>query len=85
VADAEEGCGVNDYTGPVGEYLNYCKKAAAELKLKGSSLDERFHPTADGAVKMVPHNGDKTEARKIREAFRDLTSPSPVSPGAGTA
>jgi hypothetical protein len=78
---------VNDYTGPVRVYLADCKRAAAELKLQGSSLDERYHPTPDGAVKMIPHNGDKTEARKIREAFRDLTapSPSPVSPGAGTA
>lgn len=64
----------NDYDGPVREYLRYCKRAAAELQLKGSSLDERYHPTADGAVKMIPHNGDKTEARKIREAFREATT-----------
>ena len=59
----------NDYDGPVREYLRYCRQAAAELQLKGSSLDERYHPTPDGAVKCIPHNGDKAEARKIREAF----------------
>lgn len=64
---------MNDYDGPVREYLAYCKRAAAELQLKGSSLDPKYHPTADGAVKMIPHNGDKTEARKIREAFREAT------------
>jgi hypothetical protein len=63
---------VNDYDGPVREYLRYCKRTAAELALKGSSLDPKYHPTADGAVKMIPHNGDQAEARKIRQAFRDV-------------
>lgn len=64
---------MNDYDGPVREYLAYCKRAAAELKLQGSHLDPRFHPTADGAVKMIPHSGDTAEAKKIREAFREAT------------
>jgi hypothetical protein len=34
---------VSDYTGAVREYLAYCRRAAAELKLRGSALDERYH------------------------------------------
>ena len=64
---------MNDYTGPVREYLTYCRKAAAELEAGGSSLDPKYHPTADGAAKMIPHNSVSAEARKIREAFRELT------------
>ena len=65
---------MNDYDGPVREYLRYCRKAAAELALKGSQLDPKYHPTEDGAVKMIPHNGVQAEARKIREAFREATA-----------
>jgi hypothetical protein len=64
---------VNGYTGPVRAYLSYCRKAAAELEARGSFLDPKYHPTADGAVKMIPHRGESSEARKIREAFRELT------------
>ena len=60
------------YTGPVREYLAYCKWAAAWLSERGSSLDPKYHPTADGAVKMIPHGGVPAEAKRIREAFRDL-------------
>lgn len=63
----------SDYDGPVREYLRYCKKAAAELKLQGSSLDERHHPTEAGACKLIHHGGDTAEAKKIRAAFRELT------------
>lgn len=72
---------MNDYDGPVRDYLAYCKRAAAELKLQGSVLDPKYHPTADGAVKMIPHAGDLTEAKKIRHAFRDLTERPPGAPG----
>ena len=64
---------MTDYDAPVREYIRYCRKAAAELALKGSSLDPRYHPTADGAVKCIPHNGDTAEAKKIRQAFREAT------------
>ena len=65
---------MNDYDGPVREYLRYCQRAAAELRLQGSSLDPKYHPTADGAVKMIPHRSHTAEARKIREAFREATT-----------
>lgn len=61
-----------DYEPAVREYLRYCRKAAAELKLQGSSLDPKYHPTADGAVKMIPHNGVPADAKKIREAFANV-------------
>jgi hypothetical protein len=64
---------MSDFAGPVREYLAYCKRAAAELKLQGSQLDPKYHPTADGAVKMIPHGGDATRAKEIRAAFRELT------------
>ena len=63
----------NDYDGPVREYIRYCRKATAELTLKGSSLDPRYHPTEAGACKMIPHDGSPAEAKKIREAFREAT------------
>jgi len=64
---------VSDYDGPVREYLSYCRRAAAELDAQGSSLDLKYHPTADGAVKMIPHGGDAARAKEIRQAFRELT------------
>jgi len=38
-------------------------------------LDPARHPTADGAVKMIPHRGDPTAAEEIRATFTALTSP----------
>ena len=67
-------CGVSDYAGQVLEYLAYCKWAGAWLEARGSSLDPKYHPTADGAVKMIPHGGDATRAREIRAAFREATA-----------
>ena len=64
---------MNDYTGPVREYLAYCRKAAAQLEAAGSSLDPKYHPTEAGACKLIPHSSVPAEARKIREAFRELT------------
>ena len=64
------------YAPVVREYLAYCRKSAAELKTRGSSLDPKHHPTPDGAVKLIPHRGDPAEARQIRQAFRDLTEES---------
>jgi hypothetical protein len=63
---------VNDYTGQVRAYLAYCRRSAAELKARGSFLSPEFHPTAAGAVKMIPHRSDPAEARAIRQAFREV-------------
>ena len=65
--------GMSTYAGPVREYLAYCRKAAAELDAAGSSLDPKYHPTADGAAKMIPNGGDAGRAKAIRQAFRELT------------
>jgi hypothetical protein len=43
-------------------------------------LDRRYHPTADGAVKMIWHRGPD-EADQIRSTFNMLTA----RPGAGVA
>jgi hypothetical protein len=64
---------VSDYDGPVREYLRYCKRAAAELALKGSAHDPRYNPTEAGACKLIHYGGDTAEAKKIRAAFRELT------------
>ena len=70
---------MNDFEPAVRVYLRYCKQAAAELKLQGSHLDPKYHPTADGAVKMIPHGGDAGDAAKIRQAFRDLAGDKPAA------
>jgi len=64
---------VSDYTGPVREYLAYCKWAGAWLEARRFSLDPRHHPSEAGACKFIPHDGDATRAREIRAAFRELT------------
>lgn len=35
-------------------------------------LDRRYHPTADGAVKVIWHHGPD-EADQIRDSFRTIT------------
>jgi hypothetical protein len=72
---------VTDYTAQVAGYLAYCRRAAAELKAAGSSLDPRYNPTEAGCLKQVPHRGDPAEAKAIRQAFRDLTE-QPAEPAA---
>ena len=64
-------CDWRRYERAVRDYLAYCKLAAAELEAAGSSLDPKSHPTADGAVKMIPHRGDP--AAKIRQAVGKVT------------
>jgi hypothetical protein len=64
---------VNDYDGPVREYLDYCRRAARELTLQGSALDPKYHPTEAGACRLICHGGDTAEAKKIRAAFREAT------------
>ncbi len=63
---------MNDYDGPVREYLRYCKRAAAELKLQGSRLDPQYHPTEAGCLRLVFHR-TPAEAAQIRQAFREAT------------
>ena len=62
---------MSDFEPAVREYLKYCRKAAAELKLAGSHLDPKLHPTESGAVKLI--YGD---AKQIREAYERVTSSS---------
>ena len=72
---------MSDYDGPVREYLRYCKRAAAELKLQGSSLDKRYHPTEAGCLKLVYHR-NAAEAEEIRRVYRELTAKhAPGAPG----
>ena len=56
-------------------HLAYCRQAWKELR---GNLDPRHHPTADGAVKLIAHNGVAAEAKRIREAFRELTGVTPL-------
>ena len=66
---------MTDYDEQVREYLDYCRKAARELTLRGSSLNPKGHPTEAGACRLIFHRGDPGEAEKIRRAFRDATGP----------
>jgi hypothetical protein len=50
-------------------YVDDC--AAAAWQLPGG-LNPACHPTADGAVKMIPHRGDPRRADAIRAAFQEL-------------
>ncbi len=61
------------YAGQVQEYLEYCQDASAQLEARGGRLDPHHHPTADGAVKMIPHQSDRVRADAIRQAFGELT------------
>jgi hypothetical protein len=64
---------MNDYIERVREYLAYCRRAAMQLTARGSSLDPKYHPTEAGACRMIPHRSDPSEAKAIRQAFRELT------------
>ena len=50
------------------------------LRLRGQ-LAPAYHPTADGAVKLIPHGSDAEEAERIRQTFAAVTSP--AEPEAG--
>ena len=71
-----------DYAGQVREYVAYCEDARAQLEARGGRLDPHHHPTAEGAVKMIPHGSDKVRAAAIRQAFAELT-PEVTEPGTG--
>lgn len=60
---------MNDFEPAVREYLRYCRVAGAELKLQGSSLNPKYHPTEAGCCRLVW--GDE---KLIREAFVKVTS-----------
>jgi len=66
---------MSDYDQQVRDYLAYCRQAWKELR---GNLDPRYHPTADGAVKLIAHNGVAAEAKRIREAFRELAGVTPL-------
>jgi hypothetical protein len=70
--------GRRSYEQSVRDYLADCELAASELEAAGSSLEPKYHPTENGAVKMIPHGGNPAEADKIREAFREVVQASPV-------
>ena len=48
-------------------YLADCHRHRAQL-------DPACHPTADGAVKMIPHGGRTEDAGQIRQAFAALAA-----------
>jgi hypothetical protein len=66
--------GAADYAGQIREYLAYCEAAREQLEARRGRVDPRYHPSADGAVKMIPHGSDKARAAAIRRAFSELTS-----------
>ena len=55
------------YEAEVRAYIADCLRHRAQL-------DPAYHPTADGAVKLIPHGGDAEEAERIRQAFTAVTS-----------
>jgi hypothetical protein len=60
------------YAAAIASYFADVEAANLELAPK-AQLRPEHHPTADGAVKMIPHHGDPVEAAKIRRAFRLAT------------
>jgi hypothetical protein len=66
-----------DYAGQVRGYLAYCEGARGWLAARGRTLDPRYHPAADGAVKMIPHGSDRARAAAIRRVFAELTGGAP--------
>ena len=59
------------YAAEVRAYIADCQRHRAQL-------DPAYHPTADGAVKMIPHGGNPEEAEQIRQTFTAATSPAAV-------
>ena len=69
---------MSGYTGPVREYLAYCRWTAPWLAERGFVLDA--HPSEAGACKFIPHGGDATRAKEIRAAFREVTETPATTP-----
>lgn len=63
-----------DYAGQVRQYLAYCGDARGQVEARGFRVDPRHHPSAEGAVKMIPHGSDRARAEAIRQTFAELTS-----------
>ena len=63
---------MSEYTEQVRAYLAYCREAAAWMAAQRSALDAQYHPTAAGAVKMIPHDRDPAGAKAIRQAYTEL-------------
>jgi len=68
------------YAAEVRAYIADCLRHRAQL-------DPAYHPTADGAVKLIPHGGNAEEAERIRATFTAVTSltaaaygPAPAAP-----
>jgi Bifunctional DNA primase/polymerase, N-terminal/YspA, cpYpsA-related SLOG family len=55
------------YAAEVRAYLADCLAHRAQL-------DPAYHPTPDGAVKLIPHAGNADEAERIRQTFAAVTS-----------
>ena len=72
-----------DYAGLVREYLAYCADARGQVEARGFRVDPRHHPSAEGAVKMIPHGSDRARAEAIRRTFGELMS-EVTGPVAGT-
>lgn len=62
------------YRAEVAAYIADCQDASRQLEARGSGLNPRYHPTAAGAVKMIPHHGDKQAAAAIRQAYDAATA-----------
>ena len=74
MSEARLDTGGADYAGQVREYLAYCEDARAQVEARGGRVDPKYHPSADGAVKMIPHGSDRASADVIRRVFAELTS-----------
>ena len=57
------------YEPEVREYIAYCR---AYWRQSRGWLRPAYHPTAEGACRLIWHNGDPREAAKIRDAFTAL-------------
>ena len=60
------------YAGQIREYLAYCQDARAQVAARGFRIDPRHHPSAEGAIKMIPHGSDRAAADEIRRTFGEL-------------
>jgi len=68
---------MGDYDQQVRDYIAYCERAAREMEAEGGTLDPKYHPTADGCCKFIPHGGDTAKAAQIRAAFREVAGAEP--------
>jgi hypothetical protein len=62
---------VSGYEREIRDYIGYCRAAWKQLR---GQLNTTYHPTAEGACKLIWHGGDLAEAAKIKAAFAKVTS-----------